>query len=359
MHKQLTCKSGETIFLFLKRLLVFAMVFQFFGVTLFSQFSDATPWFDHLHIEHIGVEHGLSQGSIYSIYKDSRGFMWFTSNEGLNRYDGFEVKTYQNSRLDTNSLAGNYTNGIVEDGYGNLWVGSEVCLNRYVRRKNHFEFVFAIDNQGQKTNSTNFPFFADSTEVWYTNSKEGILKYNFLTGEKQIINDSFLYNRTNYMINSTFRTLDGNIWVRLEAGVARLDPESGKVSHYFSRHEQNEIGQPLAVNSFYQNKKGTIWMGIRNRLLKMNPENLSYAIIDSIENLNTGISDIRQDKEGYLWLGTEQDGLFVFDEERGVLKQFTNAGKPTMRLTNNSPATIYIDNQDIIWTNVDPEGINI
>lgn len=74
-------------------------------------------------IVQLSVDDGLTQGSCYSMLKDSRGFMWFTSNEGLNRYDGFEFKNYLNSSIDSSTLRGKYTNGLLEDPYGDLWVG--------------------------------------------------------------------------------------------------------------------------------------------------------------------------------------------------------------------------------------------
>lgn len=76
-------------------------------------------------IIHYGVEDGLSQGSVYSMLKDSRGFMWFTSYEGLNRFDGHHFKVYYPDDRDTISLSGVLTLGLVEDPFGNLWVGTQ------------------------------------------------------------------------------------------------------------------------------------------------------------------------------------------------------------------------------------------
>ncbi len=313
----------------------------------------------NLQIQHIGVEHGLSQGSIYSIYKDSRQQMWFSSNEGLNRYDGFEVTVYQNSSLDSNSLQGNYTNGIVEDGNGNLWVGSEVCLNRYVRKHNHFDFVYAQNKKGKEISSTNYPFYADDKEVWYTNSKEGVLIYNFQNGEKRIVNDSFFYNRTNYMINSTFRTQDGSIWIRREIGIARIHPGFKKTSFYFSNHPENILGEPKVINCFYQRRGGEIIMGAGSQLLEMNKSANAFKLLNVISESGSTISEIREDENGLLWLGTEQDGLIVYSMEKGIIKQFTTKGSETQQLTNNSVAALHIDDQGSIWVNVDPEGIDL
>jgi len=341
-------------------LLIFVTMLLFFvDIVALAQPSHHSLRINNLQVQHIGVEHGLSQGSIYSIHKDSYGFMWFSSNEGLNRYDGLEVKTYQNISIDTNSLRGNYTNGIVEDTYGNLWVGTEVCLNRYVREQDNFDFVYTKNTNDQLVNSTNYPFYADSSEVWYTNSKEGILIYNFINGEKRIVNDSFLYNRTNYMINSTFRGKNGDIWIRQETGIVRLERATSKVSYYFSNRPDNALGEPLKINCFYQNEAGLIRMGAGNRLLKMDEAGQNYELQSVIGEPSSTISDIREDSNGLLWLGTEQDGLIVFDEQKGIVRQFTVEGNELLKLTNNSAGTVYIDDQYNVWANVDPEGINV
>lgn len=93
--------------------IVLVCFFSFLGA------QSADP-INNRRIIHYGVEDGLSQGSVYSMLKDSRNFLWFTSYEGLNRFDGHDFKIYYPQLDDSTALRGNMTVGLVEDPYGNI-----------------------------------------------------------------------------------------------------------------------------------------------------------------------------------------------------------------------------------------------
>ena len=89
--------------------------------------------------ERISVEHGLSQEIVRCILQDSQGFMWFGTNDGLNKYDGYKFTTYRHDPEDSTSLGSNNITALYEDHSGNLWIGTfEGGLNRYDRDKNDF-----------------------------------------------------------------------------------------------------------------------------------------------------------------------------------------------------------------------------
>ena len=172
-------------------------------------------------ITHYGVEHGLSQGSIYFMHKDTRGFMWFGAYEGLNRFDGHQFQRFYPNDNDSTAMRGSTVLGISEDALGNLWVGTEECLNRYDRRTGKFSSVYFKDSNGKNTFSQTHPFYADSTSVWYVNASEGILRYNFLTGQK-IVLDSTMRYKIDYFFNFkvVFKGQD-NLWISQPKGPQR------------------------------------------------------------------------------------------------------------------------------------------
>src|ERR1700755_250986 len=75
-----------------------------------------------VRFRHISSEQGLSNSTINCIYQDSRGFMWFGTRDGLNRYDGVKMTVYKNRPNDKTSLGNNFINSIAEDKDGNLWI---------------------------------------------------------------------------------------------------------------------------------------------------------------------------------------------------------------------------------------------
>ena len=91
-----------------------------------------------IRFERISIEHGLSHPTVTAITQDQSGFMWFGTEDGLNRYDGYEFVIYRHDPEDPVSLSDSEIRGIAEDEFGNLWVGTRSGLNRLNRGENTF-----------------------------------------------------------------------------------------------------------------------------------------------------------------------------------------------------------------------------
>src|ERR1700742_3496169 len=99
----------------------------------------AYPQSEHLSFEHLRPAQGLSQSNVICTLQDSRGFMWFGTREGLNKFDGYSFNVYKNKLGDDNSLSNNMINAIAEDEKGYLWIGTwGGGLDRYDRRTDQF-----------------------------------------------------------------------------------------------------------------------------------------------------------------------------------------------------------------------------
>ena len=94
---------------------------------------------DDIIFEHLSVDDGLSQVIVFSVFQDSRGFMWFGTQDGLNRYDGYQFKIFRRQPDDSTSLSGSQVNTIYEDNTGILWIGTfSGGLSRFIRDKENF-----------------------------------------------------------------------------------------------------------------------------------------------------------------------------------------------------------------------------
>ncbi|NNE26091.1 MAG: response regulator [Saprospiraceae bacterium] len=310
-------------------------------------------------VRHYGVEDGLSQGSVFNMLKDNRGFMWFTSYEGLNRFDGSSFKVYKQNKQDISSIDGNNPIGIVEDSKGDLWIGTETCLNKYERCCDRFSQVFVHDSLGNKVYSAHYPFYSDSSGIWYINDIEGVAVYNPESGQKSIINSEFKYSRSNYRINTVFYGDDGTIWLRRKEGLININPNTQKIDYYFSDNSNNIIGPSININSFFEDDDGIIWLGSDNSLVGFDKKELEFEILKLNKINSSFISAIEVNNEGMMFLGTNQDGVFVLNKQNEIIAQYGTDIKHKTQLTNNSGATIYIDDNNIVWINVDPEGIDV
>src|SRR5450432_2301023 len=103
-------------------------------ISLLFCYVFAFPQKQHLQFEHIGTNEGLSQSNVLCILRDSRGFMWFGTRDGLNKYDGYKFTVYRNDPNNKNSISNNYVPGIIESSNGNLWIaawgGGLNCFDR-------------------------------------------------------------------------------------------------------------------------------------------------------------------------------------------------------------------------------------
>lgn len=90
--------------------------------------------------QHLTTLEGLSQNDVNCIFQDSRGFMWFGTNDGLNRYDGYNFKIFRKKPRQLDGLASNIAFSITEDPEGNLWIGSsDNGVSKYNFSTNNFK----------------------------------------------------------------------------------------------------------------------------------------------------------------------------------------------------------------------------
>src|SRR6187551_896727 len=93
----------------------------------------------NINITTLNGINGLSQNTINSLYKDHYGFMWFGTQDGLNKYDGYKVTVYKHNIHNPQSLPANHITAICEDKYGNLWVGTRTAgISRFDRSRDVF-----------------------------------------------------------------------------------------------------------------------------------------------------------------------------------------------------------------------------
>ena len=111
----------------------------FFSISFFALCISAFSQKQNIKFEHLDINSGLSQNHILCILQDSRGFMWFGSRDGLNKYDGYGFTIYKNDAKDSTSISNNFISAIVEDASGVIWVATRGGgLNRYDKEKDRF-----------------------------------------------------------------------------------------------------------------------------------------------------------------------------------------------------------------------------
>lgn len=308
-------------------------------------------------VEHIGVNDGMSQGSPYHILKDSRGFMWFGTQDGINRYDGHTFKIYKSDINDPHGLHGVNIAGLVEDHNGNIWVGTEEGLNCYERTTDHFRLV-TKDSQTHTKKRTS-PFFADENELWYIREGEGILAYNFKTQSHRIVAPIAYITQDFDYIDWTTKTAKGDIWMLKPKGLVQYSTTEQKYYHYFSDTPNNIVGPPLNIYCIYIDNKNIIWLGTSHGLLRFDPIYKEFRFFEKSPNGQSlgSVYSLASSQDNILWVGTQRNGIWKFDTKHEILFSANLPSSTRRPLDNYEIVRIYIDDRGIVWANTDPDGL--
>lgn len=313
-------------------------------------------------VRQISVKDGLSQGSVYSMLKDSRGYMWMTSYEGLNRYDGHRFRVYAEDPRQPHSLAGNYTIGLVEDPYGCLWVGSNTCLNGLVHGQDSFLHIWATDSIGKNKQSLHYPIYADSSFIYYINDVEGVMRYHLKEEKKEIIDSTVLFTSLDLLINPTFCDKQKNIWVRMTIGLAMIPHDGSPTKYFFSTHPDNSFGKPTFVYAIRQTPgQNSLTFSSGEGVQEFSPDEKTVRTIISTEVVKEHVFEIEWLDTQRIWLGTNYSGLYLYDlSTDSIVQHFHKDGDEKQRLGNSNNATnMYADEEGLLWVSSDPNGVSV
>ena len=108
---------------------------------------------ESFNFKNITIEDGLSQSTVETIYQDSKGYIWIGTNDGLDRYNGYEFKHYKHDKYDKNSIANNYIVDIIEDKNGYIWVSTTNGLSRIDTDKDEIKNYYSEKDNGNLLDS--------------------------------------------------------------------------------------------------------------------------------------------------------------------------------------------------------------
>ena len=206
-----------------------------------------------MHFEHIGIEEGLSNNNVTAILQDSKGYIWFGTMDGLNKYDGYSFTKYQFDPFDSNSLSQNFIYTIWEDKYGSIWVATSEGLCRFERSTEKFTRYKPSPNA--KFSDPNISAINEDSDgmMWVGSFSGGLCRFDRQRGmflpEKFDLED----------INCIYKDRAGTLWVGNTTGLHRLNltaKKAGKLSGVsFTPYQHN----PVNPNSLSSNNVTSIF----------------------------------------------------------------------------------------------------
>lgn len=321
--------------------------------------------------KHIKVRDGLSQSWIRTIHQDWQGFMWFGTNNGLNKYDGYAMTIYYSNFKDKNSLNSNGIHTIYEDCDHNLWIGTDKGINLYDREKDQFIHRSSWP-QAEITDFlelTNGQFFIATRDngLLLFHPDSGLIK----SYSPDANNPSSIGS---YVIDGLFKDSQGNIWIATTNGLSLFNLENEEFITF--RHDDNNPSSLSGNNiqSLREDKDGRIWVGTANNGLNLlqyplnHPEKSGFTHFIHNPEVTTSISpgaiiSLLNDKTGHLWIGTENGGLDritlnSIQKDKVVFQHFQFNPYDNASLSNNSIYSLFEDRDGGIWVGTYGDGIN-
>ncbi|MGH8217100.1 MAG: two-component regulator propeller domain-containing protein [Steroidobacteraceae bacterium] len=265
-----------------------------------------------LVLEHLTTADGLPDGSVPAILQDSRGFMWFGTEDGLVRYDGQDLVRYAYSRGARHGLPGNFIYQIVEDARQNLWIATNGGgVARWNRLKDDFT-VYRHDPQDSRS----------------------------------LASDS---------VRALAIDASGRIWIgTIDAGLDLLDPVSGRVEHF--RHDASNPGSLVSdeIFSLMRDRAGRIWIGTSKGLDELEPgarafQHLGHVAGDPHSLSGNEISHVLEDPSGSIWVSTFDGGLDRMDADGQVVQVFRHDPRRRDSLASDDVRALLVDRAGRFW----------
>ena len=352
----------------------------------------------NLIFNNINIEQGISQSTIEDIFQDSEGYIWLGTNDGLNRYNGYEFKIYNYEEYQ-NSISHNGITDITEDKYGNIWVNTVSGVNKINKKTEKISNYTEINGKIKEDSTTEIIVTKDNNIL--VGTYEGLNIYNAKEDRFDIIleqKDGILSS----CIYSIDEDINGNIWIGTELGLNKLskdfkvletytseseiynifcDDENGfvwagsdssgllkidtktkEVTQYINDIEDENSIPANQVGAIIRDSKGNLWVGTTNGLARYNEKNDSFdvyknKVYDKNSLVYNDVRSIIEDREGVLWVGT-YSGISIFDTESSI--KYYNAGLDDgYLLSENMVHGIYEDDEGYLWIGSRTKGVNI
>lgn len=340
------------------RELFLGLLFTVLGATSFAQ--------SNLNFTHLTNIDGLSQSTVVAIVKDKMGFMWFGTQDGLNRYDGYNFKVYRHKPNDTTSLRRSHITSVYEDMEGNLWVGTlNGSLSLLDRQHDKFiNYKVMTDKTEGLSQRTVTSMYEDKQNNFWVgtywklnllNRKTGsITQYGNVPGDSTSISDDG--------INCIFEDSRNNLWVGTNSGLNIFDRKTKKFERFFQTTDSNSLSNNN-IRCIKEDAHGRLWIGTSNGLNLFNYASKSFTrFLPDSKNPNwladSQISAIDFTDDGKLWLGTKLT-LELFDVDKGIFTHFQNIrNKETSLKYNGNISALLQDKDGILWVGTYQGGIN-
>ena len=300
-------------------------------------------------LKYLGVESGLSNNVVNSLYLDNYGFMWMGTYDGLNRYDGYHFKVFRNVWGDGHSLVNNHITVLTGDGKNRVWVGTQKGVSYYDYGDSKFHQLVYLDN-GKKTelsHAVNSIAVSQASVVYVATEEKGLFMLDKNNGTAKRIP---LGKNFDFTVKALYVDKDQNLWLFIkDVGLCRYDHRKNMLSLV-----TNAVRTVTCITKAVDQM---LWVGTEHGLfqfdkIKGNLTRFSHHLS------NENIMGLLLDEKQKLWISTDGGGINIYDTKNQKI-DYLSAGKEKGLLSSNSVAQVYEDSESRKWIATLRGGVNV
>ncbi|ARS38285.1 hypothetical protein CA265_00710 [Sphingobacteriaceae bacterium GW460-11-11-14-LB5] len=316
--------------------------------------------------KHLNVENGLTQSSVLSIAQDARGFIWFGTRFGLNKYDSKSFKVYYHEENNEKSLSNaSFLSSILALKDGTLLIGTSNGLNKYNEGDDNFDhYVHNSKDPNSISNAGISCIFQDKKNRVWIGTTNGL---NLLSTNGKYKFKRFLdKQKQRQQIYAITEDHNGTLWLSTTYGLVNMRFKDGKIHLRYFKDFSEELNKAIDnhITTMVEDRENNLWIGTKQTgvsKLNLSTETITsyqYSSLNPAGISSNNVRKIMMDQEGKLWIGTLH-GINIYNPATKNFSSLHNIPEDPTSLSQNSVYDIYQDRQGIIWVGTYYGAINM
>ncbi len=312
----------------------------------------------------ISTADGLSSAVVTDIIQDSRGFMWFGTQDGLNRYDGYTFKIYRHSDTVAGSIGGNYILALYNDPWGGISAGTEGNgLSFYDRSKDRFTvYRHNPDDPRSIPGNTVRAITQAAEHVLYVGTDRGTCLFRPDEGTFEPlpvrVEDSLAAKLPVYVLY--FDARDRTLWIGTSSGLFHYLPDERRAEAYLHDPSDAATISNNFINCIIRSKEGQLLVGTNQGVDQFDPVTGTFARYHHMrENPRSEVQAMKWDDRGNMWLGLFGSGLEKIEPATGRTTLHVHEIDRYNSLSSDYITSLYPDRAGILWIGTYGGGVNM
>jgi signal transduction histidine kinase/ligand-binding sensor domain-containing protein/DNA-binding response OmpR family regulator len=314
-------------------------------------------------LTNIYSSNAISQNSIQCIYQDKYGFMWFGTQDGLNKYDGYNYTTYKHIRNNNKSLPANNVLSICEDAEGNIWAATRIGgLSKYNRTYDWFINYKHDEKNNTSISNNNISYvYTDSKDNLWVGTDNGLNLFDKKTNSfKRYYHNNLPNSLSSSAIYTVFEDSKGRLWVGTDKGLNLLNKNTGGFTRFIHNKGDKKGISDNIITAIAEDERHNLWFATYNGLNLWNADSTFTVYANERDkytlNGENPIYTLMPNRAGKLWVGTNTT-LQLFDINKKVFLDINHQPTEHDNMPNDGIYALCIDKQKALWIGTSSEGV--